>query len=76
MLEALLRDRVDIDNVLVLGSNDQDPPGLRSFLNKYRRLVNENLLYVNVDLRSVLFFSFSISHFSVTLLLLLLLFIL
>jgi telomerase protein component 1 len=50
LLSSLLRDRVDIDNILVLGSNAVDPPGLRSFLSKYRRLVNPDLLNVNVDL--------------------------
>ena len=41
---------LQIDNILVLSDGGDEGDVLGAFLAKYRRLVNPNLLFVNVDL--------------------------
>ncbi|XP_063952437.1 telomerase protein component 1-like isoform X2 [Lytechinus pictus] len=54
ILGEILRDRVELDNLVILSTSSahggKETEMISGFLPKYRRVVNENLLYVNVDL--------------------------
>ncbi|EDV28934.1 uncharacterized protein TRIADDRAFT_52303 [Trichoplax adhaerens] len=48
-----LKDRIQLDNLILLSNGSSEVPNhsvMNSFLTKYRRVVNPNLLYVNVNL--------------------------
>ena len=49
-LQELLRNRDEIDNLLLFSNSDVVPSALDEFLTEYRRVVNPHMLFVNVDL--------------------------
>ncbi|XP_033757244.1 LOW QUALITY PROTEIN: telomerase protein component 1-like [Pecten maximus] len=52
ILSDALRDRVQVDNLIFLSGGDNVPTQqqyLSTFLKKYREIVNQNLLYVNIS---------------------------
>ncbi|KAK3095524.1 hypothetical protein FSP39_015646 [Pinctada imbricata] len=52
ILNDALRDRVQIDNIVILSGGDQihdQNQFMSAYLKKYRQLVNQNLLYVNIS---------------------------
>ena len=53
-LKSLLIDQIVVDNLIVLtdqmNMDSRDGKGLVNFLNKYRNIVNPNLLFVSIDL--------------------------
>ncbi|XP_030829174.1 telomerase protein component 1 [Strongylocentrotus purpuratus] len=54
ILGEILKDRDELDNLVILSNSamqeGKEAEMIKGFLTKYRRVVNENLLYVSVDL--------------------------